>query len=278
MLWIWSSSLTVLRLRVQPGAKYGQKWTIRNTYPEIQIIGSSGPNSEGDQFDYLWPEIKRLQVDLVNEYFYRPESWFLSQGNRYDRYDRKGPKVLAGEYACHGQGKKWNHFNAALLETAFMTGMERNADVIHMATYAPPLFARTEGWQWRPDMIWFDNLHAVRTSSYYVQQLFSRNKGNQVLPLTMNQKPVAGNDDQYGLFASAVWDNDTREIIVKVVNTSGQPQKLAFNFDGLTPQERLTNGTCIQLRSNEPRLENTLEQSNLIQPDEFPIQFSGKTL
>ena len=85
-----------------------------------------------------------------------------------------------------------------------------------MATYAPPLFARTEGWQWRPDMIWFDNLHAVRTSSYYVQQLFSRNKGNQVLPLTMNQKPVAGNDDQYGLFASAVWDNDTREIIVKV--------------------------------------------------------------
>ena len=146
-----------------------------------------------------------------------------------------------------------------------------------MATYAP-LFARTEGWQWRPDMIWFDNLHAVRTNSYYVQQLFSRNKGNQVLPLTMNQKPVAGNDDQYGLFASAVWDNDTREIIVKVVNTSGQPQKLAFNFDGLPPQERLTNGTCIQLRSNEPRLENTLEQSNLIQPDEFPIQFSGKTL
>ena len=74
-------------------------------YPEIQIIGSSGPNSEGDQFDYLWPEIKRLQVDLVNEYFYRPESWFLSQGNRYDRYDRKGPKVFAGEYACHGRGK-----------------------------------------------------------------------------------------------------------------------------------------------------------------------------
>lgn len=85
-----------------------------------------------------------------------------------------------------------------------MTGMERNADVIHMATYAPPLFARTEGWQWRPNMIWFDNLHAVRTSSYYVQQLFSRNKGNQVLPLTMNQKPVAGNDDQDSLFASAV--------------------------------------------------------------------------
>ena len=165
-----------------------------------------------------------------------------------------------------------------------------------MATYAP-LFARTEGWQWRPDMIWFDNLHAVRTSSYYVQQLFSRNKGNQVLPLTMNQKPVAGNDDQYGDLATdtgialanmtlAAWDKGVGSCIMGAINKPAltellgieEPQKLAFNFDGLPPQERLTNGTCIQLRSNEPRLENTLEQSNLIQPDEFPIQFSGKTL
>ena len=77
-----------------------------------------------------------------------------------------------------------------------------------MATYAP-LFARTEGWQWRPDMIWFDNLHAVRTSSYYVHQqhhfiALAKIVQHSVLPLTMNQKPVAGNDDQDSLFASAV--------------------------------------------------------------------------
>ena len=78
-----------------------------------------------------------------------PESWFLAQGARYDNYDRKGPKVFAGEYACHGKGKKWNHYHAALLEAAFMTGLERNADIVHMATYAP-LFAHVEGWQWRP--------------------------------------------------------------------------------------------------------------------------------
>ena len=107
---------------------------IRKAYPEIQIIGSSGPDSEGKQFEYLWPEMKNLKVDMVDEHFYRPETWFLSQGNRYDNYDRKGPKVFAGEYACHGDGKKYNHFNAALLEAAFMTGLERNADIVHMAT------------------------------------------------------------------------------------------------------------------------------------------------
>ena len=133
---------------------------IRKKYPDIKIVGSSGPDSEGEQFDYLWPEMKSLKADLVDEHFYRPEAWFLSQGARYDNYDRKGPKVFAGEYACHGKGKKWNHFHASLLEAAFMTGLERNADIVHMATYAP-LFAHVEGWQWRPDMIWFDNLNSV---------------------------------------------------------------------------------------------------------------------
>ena len=72
---------------------------IRKAYPDIKIIGSSGPDSEGKQFEYLWPEMKRLKVDLVDEHFYRPENWFLNQGTRYDNYDRKGPKVFAGEYA-----------------------------------------------------------------------------------------------------------------------------------------------------------------------------------
>ena len=130
---------------------------IRKAYPNIKIVGSSGPNSEGDQFDYLWPEMKRLGADLVDEHFYRPYDWFLSQGTRYDNYDRKGPKVFAGEYACHATGKKWNHYYASLLEAAFMTDLERNADIVHMATYAP-LFAHVEGWQWRPDLFWYDNL------------------------------------------------------------------------------------------------------------------------
>ncbi|MCF0204985.1 MAG: carbohydrate binding domain-containing protein, partial [Muribaculaceae bacterium] len=157
---------------------------LRAKHPEIKIIGTSGPDSEGEKFDYLWPEMTRVKADLVDEHFYRNEKWFLSQGARYDSYSRKGPKVFAGEYACHGDKKGWNHFHAALCEAAFMTGLERNADVVHMATYAP-LFAHVDGWQWRPDMIWFDNLGVVRTASYYVQQLYSHYKGTNVLPLTM---------------------------------------------------------------------------------------------
>ena len=212
---------------------------IRKAHPEIKIVGSSGPNSEGKEFDYLWPEMKRLKADLVDEHFYRPESWFLTQGARYDNYDRKGPKVFAGEYACHGKGKKWNHYHAALLEAAFMTGLERNADIVHMATYAP-LFAHVEGWQWRPDMIWFDNLNSVRTTSYYVQQLFAHNKGTNVLPLTMNKKNVTGAEGQNGLFASAVYDKDKNELIVKVVNTSATAQPISLNFEGLKKQDVLS--------------------------------------
>lgn len=239
---------------------------IRKAYPDIRIVGSSGPDSEGEQFDYLWPEMKKLGADLVDEHFYRPEKWFLAQGNRYDNYDRKGPKVFAGEYACHGKGKKWNHFNAALLEAAFMTGLERNADIVHMATYAP-LFAHVEGWQWRPDMIWFDNSDSFRTASYYVQQLYAQNKGSNVLPLTMNGKPVAGNEDQNGLFASAVLDKETGEYIVKVANTSDTPQEVTINLNGLKKKgQDITAATVTTLSSDDINADNSLDNPERVVP------------
>ena len=250
---------------------------IRKKYPDIKIVGSSGPDSEGEQFDYLWPEMKSLKADLVDEHFYRPEAWFLSQGARYDNYDRKGPKVFAGEYACHGKGKKWNHFHASLLEAAFMTGLERNADVVHMATYAP-LFAHVEGWQWRPDMIWFDNLNSVCTVSYYVQQLFATHKGTNVLSLTMNKKPVTGAEGQNGLFASAVCDKNKNEIIVKVVNTSGKKQSLSLIFNGLKKKEVLSGARCIKLSSTGMDKDNTIENPLAIIPQETSLDVNGHTL
>ena len=247
---------------------------IRKAYPDMNIIGSSGPNSEGEQFDYLWPEMAKLKVDLVDEHFYRPEKWFLAEGMRYDKYDRKGPKVFAGEYACHGKGKKWNHFNAALLEAAFMTNIERNADIVHMATYAP-LFAHVEGWQWRPDMIWFDNLKSVRTCSYYVQQLYSHNKGTNVVPLTMDKKPVGGQEGQDGLFASAVWDNDSKEYIVKVINTSDKAQPVTLDFKGLKKKNKLTNGKCITFHSDNLDADNTVDSPNVVLPKESKVSIEG---
>lgn len=247
---------------------------IRKHYPDIRIVGSSGPSAAGDKFDYLWPEMKRLKADLVDEHYYQPEEFFLTQADRYDSYDRKGPKVFAGEYACHGKGKKFNHFNAALMESAFMTGLERNADVVHMATYAP-LFAHTEGWQWRPDMIWFDNLNSVATASYYVQQLYAQNKGTRVLPLTMEGRPVAGKEGQDGLYASAVIDEPRNAYIVKVANTSDSPRDINLRFDGLKTSCTLTEGTVVTLSSDDPDADNTIDNPTRIRPVETPLKIDG---
>lgn len=250
---------------------------IRKAYPDMKIIGSSGPNSEGKDFEYLWPEMKKLKVDLVDEHFYRPEDWFLNSGSRYDNYDRKGPKVFAGEYACHGKGKKWNHFHASLLEAAFLTGVERNADIVHMATYAP-LLAHMEGWQWRPDLIWFDNLRSVRTCSWYVQNLYGHNRGTNVIPLTMDKKAVSGQEGQNGLFASAVLDKDNNTYILKVVNTSDKSRKLNIEFKGLKKSVSLVNGKCITLHSDNSDAENTLDEPNKIVPVEKDINIEKNIL
>jgi alpha-L-arabinofuranosidase len=216
--------------------------------------------------------MKQQKADLVDEHFYRPEAWFLGTGDRskwpncgalrYDSYDRKGPKVFAGEYACHGSGKKWNHFETSLYEAAFMTGIERNADIVEMATYAP-LFAHVEGWQWRPDAIWFDNLRSFKSVSYYVQQLFAMNKGTNVLSLTMDKKPVAGQDGQDGLFASAVFDKQTGEVIVKVVNTSNASQPVSIQLKGI---KGATEAQTITLHHDGMDEENTLDQPERIIP------------
>ena len=236
---------------------------LRKKYPQLKLIGTTGPNSEGWDFDLLQPRMKELKVDLYDEHYYRNEEWFLSHGLRYDTYDRKGPRVFAGEYACHGKGKKWNHFETSLYEAAHMTGIERNADLVHMATYAP-LFAHVEGWQWRPDAIWFDNLRSFKSVSYYVQQMYATNKGTNVLPLTMNGKPVAGQEGQDGLFASSVFDKTTGEVIVKVVNTSKQSQPLSIQLLGMKGER---TADIITLSHNGKMTdENTLDEPEKIIP------------
>ena len=236
---------------------------LRKKYPNIKLIGTTGPNSEGWDFDLLQPRMKELKVDLYDEHYYRNEKWFLSHGLRYDSYDRKGPKVFAGEYACHGSKKhKWNHYYTSLLEAAHMTGIERNADIVHMATYAP-LFAHIEGWQWRPDAIWYDNLRMFKSVSYYVQQLYAMNKGSHVLSLTMNKKPVAGQEGQDGLFASAVFEQSTGQIIVKVVNTSEQVQPVSIQLQGL---KGTRTAETITLCHDGMDDENTLDNPEKITP------------
>lgn len=246
---------------------------IRAKYPDIKVVGSSGPSAGGEQFDYLWPEMKRIGVDLVDEHYYMAPDWFLANAARYDSYDRKGPKVFAGEYAAHDHASgKANNLYAALSEAAFMTGLERNADVVHLATYAP-LFAHVDAWQWNPDLIWFDNLRMMRTPNYYVQQMYGMNTGTDVLKLQMDGKPVTGQDS---LYATAAWDEPTGEIIVKLVNVASHPAEVKIDFTGLKKRQ-LVSGTCTYLHDGDLKTVNTLAQETLV-PRVRPVQVKGQTL
>ena len=249
---------------------------LKKKHPEIKYIGTTGPDSEGWKFDLLQPKMKELKADLYDEHFYRNEAWFMDKVNRhrYDGYDRKGPKIFAGEYACHGKGKKWNHFNASLMEAAFMTGFERNADIVHMATYAP-LFAHVKGWQWRPDMIWYDNLRMFKSCSYYVQQLYCHYKGTNVLPLKMNGRNVCGDDDQNGLFASAVVDKGNGQVYIKIANVGDNAQPVKLSLKGL---KKATEAKVITLTSSDPVAENTLDQPEKITPKESTATLNGNIL
>ena len=246
---------------------------IRAHYPDIKIVGSSGPNADGDKFDYLWSEMKRIGVDLVDEHYYMAPDWFFANAARYDSYDRRGPKVFAGEYASHDHPTgKANNFLAALSEAAFMTGLERNADVVHLATYAP-LFAHVDAWQWNPDLIWFDNLRMVRTPNYYVQQMYGMNAGTDVLRLQMDGKPVAGQDS---LYATASLDAPTGEIILKLVNAGSTPAQVQVNFNGLKKRQ-LIGGSCTYLQNCDWKTVNTLEQEALA-PRIRPVQVGAQSL
>jgi alpha-L-arabinofuranosidase len=165
---------------------------LKEKHPEIAIISAAGPSPADERYRFLWPKLQEMKADIVDEHCYANPIWFLSSAKRFDSYDRNGPKVFFGEYAAQSVAivstKNRNNLECALSEAAFMTGIERNADIVRMASYAP-LFAHVDAWQWTPNLMWVDNLRVVATPNYYVQQLFSHNRGDIVLPVT-NDAPV----------------------------------------------------------------------------------------
>ena len=243
---------------------------IRAKYPKMKICGTSGPSADGKDFDYGWKEMKRLKLDLVDEHYYKPPQWFFDNAGRYDSYDRKGPKVFAGEYAAHGKGE-FNNWEAALSEAAFMTGLERNADMVYQATYAP-LFAHVEGWQWKPDLIWFDNLKTVRSANWYVQMLYGVYKGTHVIGLTENGKAVEGAD---GLYASAVYDKNAGAYYVKIANALTTEQQVSLQFKGM---KQLSKAETILLNARNDEAENTLANDKAIVPQTVKAQPEGNVL
>jgi len=238
---------------------------IKDKYPNITIVSGSGPSPSGEFFDFGMKELKKLNAELIDEHYYESPKWFRENATRYDKYDRKGPKIFAGEYAAQSVSganpNNRNNWECAFSEAAFMTGLERNAEVVNMTSYAP-LMAHEEAWQWTPDMIWFNNLQAYGSANYYVQKLFSNNKGTDLLAITKNGKQVSGEND---LYASAVKDANTKEIIIKLVNTSSAKQEVSVDLKG----EKLTSaGSIITLASSSLQDENTFDNPKKIYPVE----------
>ena len=249
---------------------------LKTRYPDINLVNSSGTDPEGARYDYLNGELRAMHADLIDEHYYRKPEWFLANARRYDNYPRTSSHVFAGEYAAQSDHavspENKNCWLAALSEAAFMTGLERNADVVSMASYAP-LFANIDAWQWTPDLIWVNNLHSYGTPDYYVQQLFSLNKGTRVVPLTLDGKSVAGEDS---LYATACIDDSTHDLIIKVVNASRHPSSRTIAVEGAG--RLASRGILTVLQSDDLDAVNTFEQPRRVSPREVPLVIKGKNI
>lgn len=263
----------------QWGEVYIERYTafqeaIKEKYPDIIIVSSVGPFPSGNSFDYAMKELKAMDAELIDEHYYRSPEWFLENADRYDSYDRNGPKIFAGEFAAHNvqttSPDNANNWYTALTEAAFMTGLERNAEVVHMASYAP-LFAHSEGWQWTPNLIWFNNLESFGTPNYYVQKLYSTNRGDKVLSLTVDDEPVIG---QNQLYASASLDNENDELILKIANTSSDAQQIIVDLEGSLS---VGDVKVITIKS-DLEAENSFQEPTKIQPVESSFQADGEKL
>jgi alpha-L-arabinofuranosidase len=249
---------------------------LKAKYPEIVLVTTTGPFPEGKEFDYLNKTLREMNAELIDEHYYNTPEWFQKNATRYDSYDRNGPKIFAGEYAAQSVAiaspDNKNNWLCALSEAAFMTGLERNADIVVMASYAP-LFAHAEGWQWTPDMIWVDNLRAYGTPNYYVQKLYSTNPGTHVISVLKNNQAVTGQDK---LFSSATVDKRTNELIIKVVNTSDKSQSAEFLVEGARRVQ--AKGTLTELTTTKLDQVNSFEDPSAISPVTSQLKVKGNAI
>ena len=282
------------------------KRAIKARYPDIQLVNSVGPDPSGPTFDFLNDTLRRLHADILDEHYYRSPEWFLQNAGRYDHYDRSGPRIFAGEYAAQSDhvvsAMNRNNWKCAMAEAAFMTGLERNADVVQMASYAP-LLAHVEGWQWTPDLIWFDNLRSYGTPDYYVQKLYATNRGSVVVPFGLAgpgagdggglsggpsvsdhghiyggpASPAAGRalEGQDSLYGSASIDSASDDLIVKLVNTADHPRRPVIVLAGV--RKTAGEARCISLTAGLDAV-NSLDAPKAVAPVEISIPCKDKKL
>ena len=196
---------------------------VKAKHPEITIIGTTGPFHSGEDYDAGWKIADELRIAMVDEHYYEKPEWFLSNLERYDKYDRTKSQVYVGEYAAH-ESNRANTWRSALAEAAYLTSLERNGDIVRLASYAP-LLAKQGRTQWRPDMIYFNNTELLLSANYYVQQLFGQNPGDGYLMPTLT--PASTN-----LAVSCVRDSKAGAVILKLVNLGDSAQSLQVRLSG----------------------------------------------
>ncbi len=250
---------------------------IHAKYPEMKLIGSAGPDVRTERYEAAWNfyrenRDKRNFTYAIDEHYYMPPEWFLENTHFYDDYDRS-VKVFSGEYAAHpkrpGSEKSGNTLQGAVSEAAFLTGVERNADVVVMSSYAP-LFAREGYVQWAPDMIWFNDETAYGTPSYHVQKMYSNNVGSWDLEADSDFDP-----DGEKIFFNASYDAKRDEVILKIANASDEDREVSFD---LTDYNEVKSAEIVLLKGDDPRAYNSVEFKDRVKTEEFSADPYGKVL
>jgi alpha-L-arabinofuranosidase len=233
---------------------------VKAKHPEITIIGTAGPFYSGDDFDKGWKLAKELKIPIVDEHYYTDPNWFISNQHRYDSYPRNASQVYLGEYASWG-----NKLRNAIGEAIYMTSLERNGDVVRMASYAP-LFAKKNFTQWKTDMIFFDNVKICPTPNYYVQKMFSANQGDFYY-----NNVISKNEQDTTLAASCVQDSKSGDIILKIVNFSNTQKTIKINLSGfknIIPDAEQT------VLAGDANAENTFGNTQNVVPATSTIKIS----
>jgi alpha-L-arabinofuranosidase len=222
---------------------------IKAAYPQIEIIATTPVTSR--------------PMDVIDEHYYSSAQFFEQQSTRYDSYDRNGPTVFVGEYAAtaNAGGLPTGLLGNSIGGAAFMTGLERNSDVVHLSSYAP-LFANYGHTQWNPNLIGYDQVHSYGSTSYWVQQMFARNVGDKVLSVTASTT---------GLYYSATLDSESGTVFLKIVNPGAQDVPGQLTFGG-----RDASAASIEVLSNaDPQAGNTLASPTAVLPSRATLQGSN---
>ena len=207
---------------------------VKKKYPEITIIGTSGPSCEGSDYEEGWNFAAKLNLSMVDEHYYRTPGWFIHNQGFYDFYDRDKSKVYLGEYAAHLPGGP-NNIETALSEALYLISIERNADIVDMVSYAP-LLAKEGHIQWKHDLIYFNNKEAKPTVNYYVQQLFSNYGGDEYIASSVRLNNNR-DDVKQRVAVSFVRDSQTGNMVLKLVNLLPVSVESEIFIPGISPQK-----------------------------------------